>query len=79
MNHDAFRFNFSIDEENITVVWKRLPEYSSGEALSRYPELEISFNYREISSDTVRAMLRDMEVPPSISKAIMTRVESHAA
>ena len=79
MNQEAFKFDFFIDDEKITVVWKRLPQYSREQALSRYPELKISFTYRDISTDTVLAMLRDMEVPASISKAIMTRVESNAA
>ncbi len=79
MGPEAFKFKFFIDEEYIQVNWERLPTASALTALSRYPELQIRFNYRDISNDTVRAMLRDMEVPDSLMKAIMTRITANAA
>ena len=78
MNPEAFKFNVEIDEEYIRVIWTRLPFASELTAISRYPELQVQFKYRDISSDTVRAMLRDMEVPDSLSKAILTRITVNA-
>ena len=60
-----------IDHENITVKWKRRPDIDVG---SRYKDFQIKFGYRDISKDTVRAMLRDIQAPVTVSDAIMTRV-----
>lgn len=78
MNPEAFNFNIAIDDSYIVVRWTRLPHVTDMRALSPYPELELRFNYRDISNDTVRAMLRDMEVPDSLSKPILTRIAANA-
>ena len=78
MNPEAFSFNVDIDDEYITVWWRRSPS-STLDILTRYPELQLRFRYRDISSDTVEAMLRDMEVPDQMSKSIMTRVTANAS
>ncbi len=79
MNPEAFKVNLDIDEEYITVRWIREPYVRDMVAMSRYPELQFRFKYRDISKDTVTAMLRDMEVPHSLSKAIMTRIAANTA
>lgn len=78
MNPEAFSFDVDIDDEYITVKWQR-SNPSELEANSRYPELQLRFNYREISIDTVRSMLRDMEVPGQLSNAIITRITATAS
>lgn len=78
MNPGAFSFDVDIDDEYITVRWQRSPS-STLDMLTRYPELQLRFRYHDISSDTVRAMLRDMEVPDQLSKTIMTRVTANAS
>ncbi len=77
MNPEAFKFDVDIDDEYIIVRWQRLP--SALEIFSRYPELQLRFKYSDISSDTVKAMLRDMEVPDTLSKTIMTRITANAS
>ena len=79
MNPEAFKISFAVDNDFIILNWKRLPNVPETMAMSRYPELEMKFNYRDIANDTVVAMLRDMEIPDSLSKAIMTRIAANAA
>lgn len=79
MNPEAFKLSFAVDSNFVVLNWKRLPNVPEAMAISRYPELEMRFNYRDISRDTVVAMLRDVEVPESLSKAIMTRIAANAA
>lgn len=78
MNPEAFKLDVAIDDNFVVVTWTRLPFMSDTMALTRYPELEMRFNYRDISTDTVRAMLRDMDVPGPLSKGIMTRIAANA-
>lgn len=78
MNPEAFNFNVAIDDEFIVVTWTRAPAAPDILALTRYPELQMRFRYRDISTDTVSAMLRDMEVPDPLSKAVMTRISANA-
>ena len=72
----AYVYNVEVMGKFITVKWKRDESF---EPPGRYPELQFRFNYRDISSDTVRAMLRDMEVPDPLSKAVMTRITADAS
>ncbi len=76
MNPETFSFDVDIDDEFITVRWERLP--TALEMLTRYPQFQIRFKYNDISSDTVRSMLRDMEVPAHVSDAIITRITATA-
>ena len=70
MNPERFKFNVAIDDNFIIVRWERLPYATDLGTIFQYPELEMRFNYRDISKDTVTAMLRDMEVPGPLYKAI---------
>ena len=78
MNPEAFKIDVAVDNNIVIVKWTRLPYAPDILAMTRYPELEMRFNYRDISSDTVRAMLKDMEVPDPLSKTIMTRIAANA-
>lgn len=73
MQRNAYEFSFSIDGDYIKVIWTLVPELV-GSLANPYPKLEMRFNYADISTDTVQAMLRDMEVPNRFSRAIMTRI-----
>lgn len=75
MNPEAFKLDVAIDDNFVVVTWTRIPYVS---AMTRYPEFEMRFNYRDISTDTVRAMLRDMDIPAPLSKGIMTRIGANA-
>ena len=79
MNPEAFKLTFAVDNDFITLNWKRMSHVPQALAVSRYPELEMRFNYRDISKDTVVAMLRDMDIPDPLSKAILTRIAANAA
>ena len=68
-------FSLEVKGEVITVKWKR---DNAAPSRSRYPEIEFSFDFLNISADTVRAMLRDMEVPDSLANAVMTRISANA-
>ena len=72
----AYIYNVEVMGKFITVKWKRDESF---EPPGRYPELEFKFDYRNISADTVRAMLRDMEVPAFLANAVMTRVTAEAS
>lgn len=74
-----FNFDIDVDEEYITIRWKRLPGQSYDGAMARYPELQLRFTYRDISLDTIGVMLKDMEVPSQISKGIVTRITAFAS
>lgn len=76
MNPTGYVYNVEVKGEVITVKWKRNNEAIS---LIRYPEIEFSFDYPNISTDTVRAMLRDMEVPDFLANAVMTRIAADAS
>lgn len=78
MNPEAFKVSFTVDDNIVVLTWKRLQDASDLLAMTQYPELEMRFNHRDISKDTVRAMLRDMEIPDPFSKAIMTRIAANA-
>lgn len=78
MNHQAYNFNVAVDDEFIVVTWTRATAAPDMLALSRYPELQMRFKYRDISTATVSAMLRDMEVPGPLSKAVLTRISANA-
>ena len=75
MDREDTTFDIDIDNDHITVKWTRRPDIDVG---SRYKEFQIRFNYRDISSDTVWAMLRDIEAPATVSDAIMTRIAGYA-
>lgn len=79
MNTEAFNFDFGIEGDYLVLTWTRLQHASDVTALSRYPELTMRFNYREISTDTVGAMLKDLEVPNQFSHAILTLIAAQAA
>lgn len=74
---EEYNFNVSIDGQYITVVWERLPMAAGILDSVRYPKLQMSFKYDDISSDTVQAMLRDMGVPDPQSKAVMTYITAN--
>ena len=74
-----FNFDIDVDEEYITIRWKRLPGQSYDGAMARYPELQLRFTYRDISLDTIGGMLKDMEVPSPVSKGILTRITAIAS
>ncbi len=76
MNPMGFVYNVEVKGKVITVKWKR---NSDSPSWSRYPEIEFSFDYLNISADTVRAMLRDMEVPDFLANAVMTRITADAS
>ena len=78
MNPSAFKINLSMDGHFITVKWVRLTQDADVTDAPPYRELEFSFKYSDISRDTVKAMLRDMEVPDAFSNAIMTRIHANA-
>lgn len=78
MDREEFKLNVSIDDSFVVVTWTRLPSVPNILATTRYPEVEIRFNYRDISIDTVRAMLRDMDVPGPLTNGIMTRITANA-
>jgi hypothetical protein len=71
MNPTGYVYNVEVMGKVITVKWKHDDDSPTW---SRYPEIEFSFDYLNISADTVRAMLRDMEVPDFLANAVMTRV-----
>ena len=82
-----YNLNVEIDDEHIIVTWKKVPPELAifseltpqfREEITRYPQLSIQINYRDIASDTVREMLRDLEIPDSMSKAIMAQIATPA-
>ena len=79
MYPQAFKFEFGIEGEYLVLHWTRLSDTSHSFALSTYPELEMRFKYGDIASDTVCAMLRNLEVPDQFSEAIMTLIAAQAA
>ena len=79
MNPEVFNFDFGIEGDYLVLKWTRLQHIPDGTAMSRYPELKLRFNYREISTDTVGAMLKDLEVPRQFSQAILTLIAAQAA
>ena len=79
MNSETYKLTFAVENDVIVLNWKRMPHVTEEMAKSRYPELEMRFNYRDICKSTVVAMLRDLEVPDSLSKAILTRIAADAA
>ena len=79
MNPYVYHLEFGIEANYVVLTWKRLQQTSDEEALSRYPELTMRINFRDICTDTVSAMLRDLEVPRQLSQAIMTHVNAQAA
>ena len=78
MNPEAFKLDVAVDDSVVVVTWTRLRSVPDIMAVTRYPKLEMRFNYRDISTDTVMAMLRDMDVPDPLSKGIMTRIAANA-
>ena len=79
MNPDVYNFDFGVEDDHLVLTWTRLQHASDEIAQSRYPELSMRIKYRDISSDTVSAMLRDLEVPRQLSQAIMTLIAAQAA
>ncbi len=72
----GYVYNVEVMGKVITVKWKH---DKGSETWSRYPEVVFSFDYLNISADTVRAMLRDMEVPDFLANAVMTRISADAS
>lgn len=79
MNPEAFNFDFGIEGDYLVLTWTRLPHTADLVAGSRYPELKMRFKYGDISTDTVGAMLRNLEVPHQFSQAILTLIAAQAA
>ncbi len=79
MNPDVYNFDIRINAEYLVFTWIRLQQVSDVDARSRYPELTMRVKYRDICTDTVRAILRDLEVPKQLSQAILTRITAQAA
>ncbi len=79
MNPEAFTFDFEIDGNYLVLTWVRMQGASRLVSGSRYPELKMRFNYRDVSSDTVSAMLKNLEVPRQFSQAILTLIAAQAA
>jgi len=79
MNAETYNFEFGIEADYLVLTWKRLQHTSDLLAESRYPELTMRINFRDISTDTVSVMLKDLEVPRQLSQAIMTLVAAQAA
>jgi len=79
MNATEFEITCEVDEDAITGLWKRWPPASDAVSIARYSELQIQFNYRNIASDTVGAMLQDLKVPSPLATGIMTRVRVPAS
>ena len=79
MNPEAYNFDFGIEDDYLVLTWTRLPQASDLVAMSRYPELKMRFKYRDISTDTVGAMLKNLEVPRQFSEAIQTLIATQAA
>ena len=71
MSPSGYVYNVEVMGKVITIKWKH---DNASATWSRYPEIEFSFDYLNISEDTVRAMLRDMEVPDFLANAVMTRI-----
>lgn len=79
MNPESFKLTYAFDNESVILNWKRLAHAPDNLIASRYPEVEMRFNYRDTARDTVIAMLRDLEVPDSVSKSILTYIAANAA
>ena len=79
MNPDTFKLTYAFDKDFVILNWTRLPYTSDAFSFSRYPEVEMRFNYRDTARDTVIAMLRDLEVPDTVSKSILTYIAANAA
>ncbi len=79
MNPEAYNFDFGIEDDYLVLTWTRLHHASDFFASSRYPELKMRFKYRDISTDTVSAMLKNLEVPQQFDQAIQTLIAAQAA
>ena len=79
MKPESYNFDFGIEDDYLVLTWTRLQHTNDMDALLRYPELKMRIKYRDISTDTVRAMLQDLEVPRQFSRAIMTLIAAQAA
>lgn len=79
MNPDTFKLTYAFDDNIVILNWKRLSHAPDDAIASRYPEVEMRFNFRDIARDTVIAMLRDVQVPGPVSKSILTYIAANAA
>jgi len=85
MNLNDYEVTCEVNEEYITVQWELAPHAkivglnSSISTPDRYPKLTVHFKYRDITKDTLRAMLRDMRLPEAQSKGLLTLVQSYRA
>ena len=79
MNPETYNFDFGVEGDYLVLTWTRLQHASDLTARSRYPEVKMRIKYGDISTDTVSAMLRDLEVPRQLSRAIMTLITTQAA
>ena len=79
MYRDTFKLTYAFDKDFVILNWKRITPEPGDILTSRYPELEMRINYRDISKDTVVAMLRDLDVPDRVSKSILTYIAANAA
>lgn len=76
MSLEAYVYTVEVMGKTITVKWKHNEDFALP---GRYSELEFTFDYLDISTDTVRAMLRDMQVPDYLASAVMTRITADAS
>jgi hypothetical protein len=79
MNPTTFKLTYGFEKDFVILNWTRLSHLPDTFAESRYPEVEMRFNYRDTARDTAIAMLRDLEVPDSVSKSILTYIAANAA
>ena len=79
MNPETYNFDFGVEGEYLVLTWTRLQHVPDLTAQSRYPEVTMRIKYGDISKDTVGVMLRDLEVPRQLSRAIMTLISTPAA
>ena len=79
MNPESFKLTYAFDNESVILNWKRLAHAPDNLIASKYPEVEMRFNFRDIARDTVIAMLRDMDVPDPVSRSILTYIAANAA
>ena len=78
MNPDSYNFEFGIEDDYLVLTWTRLEITNDVEALSRYPKLKMRIKYGDISTDTVSAMLQNLQVPRQFSRAILTLIAAQA-
>ena len=79
MSPESFKLTYAFDNDFVILNWSRLPHAPDSIATSKYPEVEMRFNFRDVARDTVVAMLRDLYVPDPVSRSILTYIAANAA